>query len=195
MSAGSQYLYTLVGFANPRTFTMTSNFAVSTFSSTYAVSATTATGIQNTQSNTMVSLSMSVVNPSQSFFNSAQSLRFAVTTFNYLANTDYILLNFPVGYSFTGTPGVNICSSPGTWTCLPDTLNPLTVKMTATTFGNSNAFVFNLAQYTSPSTTSNSFFQINTYQTDGTPIDSIDDSLPATQVKFSLSCNLPCQTC
>jgi hypothetical protein len=114
---------------NPRTQSPTTVFTIYTKSSGYNVSSSSAIGITNSQPNKINVFSMSVINPSQSYMKSNQTLRFSLTTKNYLTSNDYIMITFPNQYTYLGTPGTTFSCLP--YSCTSDSSNPLIVKVTS----------------------------------------------------------------
>lgn len=166
-----------------------------TTSSGYSVSTYSATGITNSIANNINTLTMTVVSPTQSYMNSTQTLRFYITTTNYLASTDYLLLVFPTQYLYLGTAGTTITCTP--YNCTPSALNPLNVKVTSgfQQFSNINTFNFTINNFLSPNTSTSDNFQIYSYEANNSAIDQINTSSSSAQASFSISCTLPCQTC
>lgn len=69
---------------------------------TYIIDSSSIVGIQNTQPNAIISLTSNVINPTQSYLNSNQTIEFNLTTSNPLIPTDYIELTYPSYYIFVG---------------------------------------------------------------------------------------------
>lgn len=195
LTAGSTYTFTLTKFTNPRTYTPSGSFTVATKISTFDVSSSSATGITNSQPNTINTLSITVTNPTQSYMDSTQTIKFSFATTNYLVSTDYIIILFPTQYTYTGTAGVMVACSP--YNCTPDSSNPLSVKVTpgVQTFSSISSFNLSIMNFKSPTVSTSDYFLVYSYQADSTPIDQINTALPAAQASFYLSCTLPCQTC
>jgi hypothetical protein len=200
--SGAVYSYQVDGFTNPRTMTTSGSFTIQcqTFDF-YAISLGTATGIRNTLPNNLITLTSSVITPSQSYLNSNQTIRFTMTTKNALMSTDYIILSFPSVYTYIGATGTttSICSEPSSnYNCLPDSSNNLTVKITGN-WNNQTSFSFTVKDYRSPGLmqyiSMTTYFQVYTKQSDGTDIDVTDTTNANTKTTFTISCDSNCQTC
>jgi hypothetical protein len=105
------YQYQVQGFTNARIYTQTGNFSLTTYSSNnYLINTANLAGISNSQPNYIITLTSSVLSPTQSYLNSLQQIYFTLTTKNALIATDYIELTFPSGYNFTGSTSTSVCT-------------------------------------------------------------------------------------
>lgn len=202
LSASSVYNYEVDGFKNPRTMTTSGSFTVSCLTSdSYLISQGTASGITNTLPNNLVTLTSTVLDPTQSYLNSTQTIQFSVATRNALMSTDYIILSFPSVYTFTGTvpTTTSVCIEPtSNYNCIPDSSNSLSVKITGN-WNNQTSFSFRVMNYRSPALMQyinmTSYFEVYTKQADGTDIDITDTTNSSTKTTFTISCDSNCQTC
>jgi hypothetical protein len=186
----------MTGFTNPRTFATSNAFTLTSYLSgkTARIDTSSISGITNNVANTINSLSLTISSPSQSYMVSNQTLQFTVGTTNYLTSTDYLELTYPAGYTFVGSGNSSVCTDIS-YNCIPTSGNSLKLKITSTSFSQQTSFTFSVFNYQSPNTTTSVQFQVNSFESAGTPIDNFDPSNAKSNVSFTVSCQMPCQTC
>ena len=209
LTSGSAYSLTISGFTSPLTAPLSQGvFVVSSFYQNWTLSSNTiASPISMNYTTSVSNLSVTVINPTQSYYSSSQTLQIIITTPTPVQpNTIYAIINLP-GYTYNGTSPVppSLCPQSPNTTCTQIGSNPAQINVTSTNTTNTSSLNVILDYFISPAAppSPNQLMQVSQTTPSYLTVWVYDDNNQAlfytntasVQVPFSTSCNFPCQTC